>query len=417
MSQKVRLWPMSLSKNWPESIWIGNKLGVCFSGGGGRAFTCALGQLRALHALGLWSNIDYVSAVSGGSWLACLATYTHLELSRLLGHLSSPSQLTMDYLTRPQDPLFVGHCIHHSFFHLLHAYQRSKDLSCYWSEVISQCFLKPYGLYHTHIPSYQGKRQQPGGPNSGAPFLIINATLLWPTDFFHTAYRQLFQWTPMYAGVLTKHQWGNHYFGGGFCELSGINSTLITREKHCAYVHTQPERLLVKMIASSSAFFASITDKTPCTRYWSPWLQYWPLWGDTQTRSYSLGDGAFIDNYGVIALLQRQVKRILVFINTSVPLTEPRQNTQGQWSGIDEGLPALFGMTPGGMTQVFPKKAFNKWVSQAKQCQHKGQALCVLQQLRVKANPFFQKPNTVGSKYFQKAKPSIASAQPSLPKR
>ena len=58
-------------------------LGVCFSGGGSRALTCALGQLSALNAIPsptqpgrtLLNNVSYISSVSGGSWASVAYTF------------------------------------------------------------------------------------------------------------------------------------------------------------------------------------------------------------------------------------------------------------------------------------------------------------------------------------------------------
>ena len=43
-------------------------VGVGFSGGGSRAFTCAMGWVRALRDLGLWSEDLVVTSVSGSAW-------------------------------------------------------------------------------------------------------------------------------------------------------------------------------------------------------------------------------------------------------------------------------------------------------------------------------------------------------------
>ncbi len=56
-------------------------LGICLSGGGSRALTCALGQLSALNAMTMPDGqpiLDpgqYLSSVSGGSWAAVLYTF------------------------------------------------------------------------------------------------------------------------------------------------------------------------------------------------------------------------------------------------------------------------------------------------------------------------------------------------------
>ena len=59
------------------------KLGLCFSGGGSRALTCALGQLSGLRTLphpddaakSFLDRVDYLSSVSGGTWASVLYTF------------------------------------------------------------------------------------------------------------------------------------------------------------------------------------------------------------------------------------------------------------------------------------------------------------------------------------------------------
>jgi hypothetical protein len=63
--------------------------GVCVSGGGSRALTCALGQLSALRTLAdpadpsrtLLERADHLSAVSGGSWASVLYTFLPLTIA------------------------------------------------------------------------------------------------------------------------------------------------------------------------------------------------------------------------------------------------------------------------------------------------------------------------------------------------
>ncbi|MFK5970207.1 MAG: hypothetical protein QM487_08845 [Candidatus Marithrix sp.] len=42
-------------------------LGICFSGGGSRALTCAWGQMLGLRTLNLIDEARYISSVSGGT--------------------------------------------------------------------------------------------------------------------------------------------------------------------------------------------------------------------------------------------------------------------------------------------------------------------------------------------------------------
>ena len=87
----------------------------------------------------------------------------------------------------------------------------------------------------------------------------------------------------------------------------------------------------------------------------SPEEIYWPIRADApvSATSFMLGDGGILDNYGLIALLRRQVENIVVFINTDTkldltfdpaPPTDPPPNRPNHETGrIDYSLAPLFG--------------------------------------------------------------------------
>ena len=66
----------SVAEKWPESEIIKKKgknnhtLGLALSGGGYRSAIFNYGILKGLYNLKVISKIDYLSAVSGGSWIA-----------------------------------------------------------------------------------------------------------------------------------------------------------------------------------------------------------------------------------------------------------------------------------------------------------------------------------------------------------
>lgn len=75
-------------------------IGVAFSGGGMRSAAATLGQLRALHELKWLNKIQYISAISGGSWTALPYTYLKGNTSdeTFLGKYQSPNKLiTKDF--------------------------------------------------------------------------------------------------------------------------------------------------------------------------------------------------------------------------------------------------------------------------------------------------------------------------------
>lgn len=81
---------------------INSGVGVCLSGGGSRAMTAGMGQLRGLQKLSvngksLLSQVQALSTVSGGSWLGMSYSYNANEAvsdSEFLGPYIEPSQMT-----------------------------------------------------------------------------------------------------------------------------------------------------------------------------------------------------------------------------------------------------------------------------------------------------------------------------------
>jgi len=65
-----------VSQEWPEAKIIAAKghkrdtLGLALSGGGYRSAIFCYGILHGLHKIGVLNQVDYLSAVSGGSWMA-----------------------------------------------------------------------------------------------------------------------------------------------------------------------------------------------------------------------------------------------------------------------------------------------------------------------------------------------------------
>src|ERR1700752_3348208 len=78
-------------------------LGICLSGGGLRALSCALGQLSALNGVTMPNGQpilgpgQYISSVSGGSWASVL--YTFLPLT-----INGTSVSDADFLIEPVLP-------------------------------------------------------------------------------------------------------------------------------------------------------------------------------------------------------------------------------------------------------------------------------------------------------------------------
>ena len=73
---------------------------IGFSGGGIRAYTAALGQLRGLWELGLLQHTRYIGGVSGGAWATMMSIYAQniTDYGSFFGEIRKPQDLTLSRL-------------------------------------------------------------------------------------------------------------------------------------------------------------------------------------------------------------------------------------------------------------------------------------------------------------------------------
>eukprot|EP00039_Didymoeca_costata_P020365 m.341001 g.341001 ORF g.341001 m.341001 type:complete len:654 (-) comp19713_c0_seq1:86-2047(-) len=107
----AKAWAGSATKfNFPEmdveSVKGKINNAICFPGGGSRAYTSALGVLRALNKLGVMDDVRYISSISGGNWAGAAYTFRENEISddEFLGDPLSPSELTVAELKKFPSP-------------------------------------------------------------------------------------------------------------------------------------------------------------------------------------------------------------------------------------------------------------------------------------------------------------------------
>src|SRR5687767_4767891 len=88
---------------WPEQLaGVKPNVGICFSGGGTRALSATMGQLRGLLSFGGLNNVDYISCVSGGSWASTAFAYYKAGAAsdeEFLGPITEPASITLDGLS------------------------------------------------------------------------------------------------------------------------------------------------------------------------------------------------------------------------------------------------------------------------------------------------------------------------------
>ena len=140
------------------------KTGLCLSGGGSRALSAGLGQLIGLKSINhsnggtLLDSIDYISSVSGGTWLTSIYTFsTNQNLDELLGTYMPPNTLEESNIG-DLSPQSIGQIpnrlsyegmielVHDKigFFNIIDYPEVRKWV---WSVIVGELVLRPYGLY------------------------------------------------------------------------------------------------------------------------------------------------------------------------------------------------------------------------------------------------------------------------------
>ena len=430
----VLAWDKARSpQEFPEASLHLPSTGVCFSGGGTRAMNCAIGQMKGLQELGLWEDIGYISAVSGGSWASTIFTYYRdgaKNDTELLGTIIPPNEITLDTLNyMPKG--FMGEVITKNLMDNLferlgldlisHGILQKMDYI--WIDGVGHTYLKPFGLYDSKNPKYftLNNKTRDGilarNPKLKAsdfitvhkqkgdikrPFLVVNSSLLGPSKYLpirNPENLSVFNYTPLYIGSnnpirvtdkeLISDKSISFNAGGGFVEPFGFGSDLLPSQNRQLSKNTA-NSLRVKLArrrfqavdatGASSAAFGAIVSSNVLLQLSSdillgyslnhliPEEEYWPISEKGvigNAERYRFTDGGNLENYGLITLLQRGVKKIVVFINTNTPITvdlTPSSVCPPLPNQIDSDLYPLFGYKIGNhiRNQVFSKNDFNK---------------------------------------------------------
>jgi hypothetical protein len=371
--------------------------GVCFSGGGTRALSAALGQLRGLTSLNLIGNIRYISCVSGGSWAATPYTYYTsgpANDAELLGPITSPQDINMAGLAiLPQTCL--GYTATQS---LSGAIVAGKALGVaddqLWIFAVGVTYFFGFGLFPYPSDSYfslnadtvadiQKRNPSLAGStffvvrtDAPRPYLVVNSSLVGPASLAPYSSESLvgFQYTPLYVGSPYGSQ--VTYFpesgpsvtrliGGGFIEPFAMGSSGPVDAPSGGFANVGPPPApftLADASGTSSSAYVGVFETG--TSDLSPQQPYWPVTssGGEPTEVYAFGDGGLLENLGLISLLLRQVETIVVFINTETKLSSTYDPTKGPPSTteFDNDTPPLFGYGSGPMAnnQVFNQADF-----------------------------------------------------------
>jgi len=369
----TRIWETKETFTFPEQEtshpdFVGSKgnVGICFSGGGTRSATCTHGQLKALVHTGLLDKVGYISCVSGGAWAALPFTFLdkHWEDSHFFGSILESKELTEEVLNNINKQNYLYTVTHAGILDdVLKNWLKFATDETY-SRAIGKVFLDHFNLNSrkklfanslTHVKDILARNNKLSAndfytvrPNR--PFLITTGALLrWGTHDY------IFEMTPWYSGIYTFYPKKKIYstdIGGGYIESFACDSDSpdeITDQTAKVRIGSKKHRFtLSDILGTTGAAPSEVLHNIGLRDIGFPEFKHWSARNAKKAKEYEIGDGGNIENLGIIPLIIRDVKRIIVFVNTKKPLSVNKP------SQINEAIKELF--EPGNVNHLFPKK-------------------------------------------------------------
>ncbi len=335
-------------------------------------------------------------------------------------------------------------------------YYRGVAASELWPRAIGELVLAPFGLgdspqrYFSWTPAWLERQILADNPRlspsdffltrPNRPYLVTNATLFYPPNppaSLATPVRPAgaggpanawevgydFETTPISAGIPPAFatagppapgQPQSSDLGGGWIDpfaLGSIAPSTVAADGSFR-VPAPPNRFRLSDLAglSSVAFVYDLLDVAHRRGIhfldeMVPETVYWPVFHAGQlprnaARPYLFGDGGNLENQGIMALLRRNLKKVIAFVNTETQLS-----MSGNEVIVDSDLPPLFGLewsgadgkyvpisatSPFRFNQVFDRATFDDLRRQLwNRAQVGATAMAIQQGVTVQANSHY----------------------------
>ncbi len=272
-----------------------SNIGICFSGGGSRALTCAWGQMLGLQTANIFNKARYISSVSGGTWATSIYSFLPENITDvdLLGTYFTPENLSLQTqsgkfnvnnlgsysIGNSPNGMHLGELLVLSGVFLL--LNKKSDYKWLWASLVAQRVLNPFNLrakgnkiwnstnyfslsetyVSNNFPTQAPTKDQLYFLRSGRPFPIMNNNIIIPLTNPNSAVGNTIlmpnQVTPVAGGVRGVSPNGSP-IGGGFVESYGVSSTLNQSGVSGAEVNVEVDQpySLIDIVSTSSAFFA-----------------------------------------------------------------------------------------------------------------------------------------------------------------
>jgi Lysophospholipase catalytic domain len=185
----------SVAGQWPEQPILNRNgkakdtLAVALSGGGYRSAIFCYGVLRGLHEIGVLEKADYLSAVSGGSWIAMA-----FAMTENLDYFFTVPDDHANFIEEGFESLLVNP------IRLLEEAALTRPDNNYVSDLygrlLARTFLREYGDYSRYNPLNDDKLIR----DDNRPFLLINGTLHYRRPETFDITEECFEMNRLYCG-------------------------------------------------------------------------------------------------------------------------------------------------------------------------------------------------------------------------
>lgn len=303
-----------VAHRWPERTVIRNKakqvdtLGVALSGGGYRSAIYNYGILRGLHEIGVMSQADYLSVVSGGSWIGTAYATTNL-LDRWFFDRpdEKPNTLEEGFESFLANPARTAQ-------ELILARKNENYVSNVYGRLLARTFLREHGQDGRWMPFAQRGLVKDGD----RPYLIVNGTVNFrPAGTFHVQ-QECFE--------MTRHYCGSRSLG-----------YTSTRDLHAKEKPLRMRDAVAISGAAVAAHLPGLGDETIGIGLSRAVPNYLPddlANAPTDADEFDVADGGHYNNLGVESLVNRGCGYLIVVDAEHDPESPTRVRSNQKYHGL-----------------------------------------------------------------------------------
>lgn len=308
---------IEVAERWPEWRVLKKRkkkrdtLGLALSGGGYRSAIFNYGVLRGLQEIGVLPRVDYLSVVSGGSWIGmAYATTNFLERWFFDRPAEKPNFLEEGFESFLANPVRLAE-------ELVLTRLTSNYVSDVYGRLLVGTFLREHGQDARFRPLADRTMVKDGD----RPFLIVNGTVNWrPTGRFQVEH-ECFEMTRLYCGSRTLGYTSTS-------ELKSLESPIRVRDA------------IAISGAAVAVHFPSLGDEVAGVGLSREVANYTPASVENRPTDDDLdvADGGHYNNLGVESLINRGCGYVIVVDAEHDPEHPEGKRSRQKYSGLRELL-------------------------------------------------------------------------------